>query len=178
MIGNGIEKFRILLIDDDLLVSQVIFNILSNAGFKTILTATSGKDALDLLKKHRFNIVILDLALKDISGIVVLKSIKKYKESINKTSDVIILTGHPSVRTCRVSFKLGAFDFILKPWSNEKFLATLNAALVLSRSNQKISILESTNEALQQSSDQKFGPIIGESAAMRKVMKIIGKVST
>lgn len=110
-----VEKLRILLIDDDLLVSKVLYNILSNAGFKFILTAPSGKDALVILKKHKFDIVVLDLALKDISGIVVLKSIKKYKDSINKATNVIILTGHPSVRTCRVAFKYGAADYISKP---------------------------------------------------------------
>lgn len=136
MIENDIEKFRILLIDDDLLVSQVIYNILSNAGFKIILTASSGEEALTLLKKHKFNIIILDLALKDISGIVILKSIKKYKESINKAADVIILTGHPSVRTCRVSLKLGAFDYISKPVKINNFLLLISE--IISRYRSKI----------------------------------------
>lgn len=137
MIENYIEKFKILLIDDDLLVSQVIYNILSNAGFKNILTAASGKDALNLLKKYKFNIVILDLALKDISGIVILKNIKKYKGSINKTTDVIILTGHPSVRTCRVSFKLGAFDYISKPIKINDFLILISEIISSDRSKIK-----------------------------------------
>ncbi len=134
MIENNIEKFKILLIDDDLLVSQVIYNILTNAGFKNILAASSGEEALTLLKKHKFNIIILDLALKDISGIVILKSIKKYKESINKAADVIILTGHPSVRTCRISFKLGAFDYISKPVKINDFLLLISEIISRDRS--------------------------------------------
>ena len=91
---------------------------------------------------------------------------------------VILMTAYGQVELAVDSIKKGAFDFILKPWTNEKFLTTINAGLKLSRSKHKISILESANEVLEKDVDQKFGPIIGKSEPMNRVMEIVDKVSS
>jgi len=101
----------------------------------------------------------------------------KHIKSIKPQMVVILMTAYGEVELAVNAIKEGAFDFILKPWTNEKFLATVNAGLNLSKSNRKVSILESTNKNLQKNIDQKFGPILGKSKAMQKVMDMIAKVS-
>ena len=102
----------------------------------------------------------------------------KHILSINPKMVVILMTAYGEVELAVDCIKNGAFDFILKPWSNEKFIATIHAGLELSKSNHKISILEQTNKSLQKSSEQKFGTIIGKSSSMLSVMKTIDKVSS
>ena len=167
----------ILIIDDD---EDVLLSarLLLKKRYENVITRNNPKEINELISKEKIDVIVLDMNYRigfndGKEGIYWLKHILK----VNSKLVVILMTAYGEVELAVNAIKMGAFDFILKPWTNEKFLATLNAALVLSRSNQKISILEHTNEVLQKSSDQKFGPIIGGSGAMQKVMKIIGKVS-
>lgn len=167
----------VLIIDDD---EDVLLSakLLLKKRYENVITRNNPKEINELVSKENIDVIVLDMNYRigfndGKEGMYWLKHIL----NINPKLVIILMTAYGEVELAVNAIKLGAFDFILKPWSNEKFLATVNAAVVLSKSNQKISILEHTNEALQKSSDHKFGPIIGKSAAMKKVMKTIGKVS-
>ena len=171
------SKATILIIDDDedvLLSAKLLLKKL----YENVITRNNPKEINQLISEENIDVVVLDMNYRigfndGKEGIYWLKHIL----SVNSKMVVILMTAYGEVELAVNAIKMGAFDFILKPWSNEKFLATINVALELSRSNQKISILKYTNEALQKSSDQKFGPIIGKSASMMEVMKIVEKVS-
>jgi len=75
------------------------------------------------------------------------------------------------------AIKSGAFDFILKPWVNEKLLATVHAGLELRRSKQKVGVLTSSNKTLEHTLENEMGPIIGTSPAMNRLMETLQKVS-
>jgi len=170
-------KATILIIDDDedvLLSAKLLLKKL----YDNVITRNNPKEINQLISKEKIDVIVLDMNYRigfndGKEGMYWLKHIL----SVNSKMVVILMTAYGEVELAVNAIKLGAFDFILKPWTNEKFLATLHAALELSRTNQKISILEHTNEALQKSSDQKFGPIIGKSPAMKKVLNTIKKVS-
>jgi DNA-binding NtrC family response regulator len=171
------SKATILIIDDD---EDVLLSakLLLKKFYDNIITRNNPKEINQLISEENIDVVVLDMNYRigfndGKEGIYWLKHIL----SVNSKMVVILMTAYGEVELAVNAIKMGAFDFILKPWSNEKFLATINAALVLSRSNQKNSILTYTNEALQKSSDQKFGPIIGKSSAMMEVMNIVEKVS-
>ena len=167
----------ILIIDDD---EDVLLSarLLLKKQYENVITRNNPKEINQLISKERIDVIVLDMNYRigfndGKEGMYWLKHIL----GINPKLVVILMTAYGEVELAVNAIKMGAFDFILKPWTNEKFLATLNAALELSRSNQKISILQHTNEALQKSSDQKFGPIIGKSEAMQNVMHTVEKVS-
>ena len=101
----------------------------------------------------------------------------KHIREINPDIVLILMTAFGEVELAVEAIKTGAFDFILKPWSNEKFLATINAGLELRRSNQKLKALKTTNKALKEELNKGFGPIIGSSEPMQKVIETIKKVS-
>lgn len=170
-------KATILIIDDD---EDVLLSakLLLKKQYETVITRNNPKEINELISTEKIDVIVLDMNYRigfndGKEGMYWLKHIL----NVNSNMVVILMTAYGEVELAVNAIKKGAFDFILKPWTNEKFLATLSAALELSRTNQKISILEHTNEALQKSSDEKFGPIIGKSDAMQKVMNTIGKVS-
>ena len=170
-------RATILIIDDDedILLSA---KLLLKKHYTTIITRNNPKEINQLISTESIDVIILDMNYRigfndGKEGMYWLKHIL----SIKPEMVVILMTAYGAVQLAVDAIKKGAFDFILKPWTNEKFLATIHAGLGLSRSNHKISILESTNEVLRKNIDQKFGPVIGKSIAMKNMMDIIDKVS-
>jgi DNA-binding NtrC family response regulator len=168
----------ILIIDDDedILLSA---KLLLKKQYTNIITQTSPKDINPLISKENIDIVVLDMNYRigyndGKEGMYWLKHIK----SIDPELVVVLMTAFGEVELAVDAIKQGAFDFILKPWTNEKFLATIHAGLELSKSNKKVKLLTSTNESLQQTANQKFGNIIGSSMAMKSVLKKVKKVSS
>ncbi len=170
-------KATILIIDDDedILLSA---RLLLKKHYTNIIIRNNPKELNKLISAETIDVIVLDMNYRigfndGKEGMYWLKHIK----SIQPEMVVILMTAYGEVELAVNAIKEGAYDFILKPWTNEKFLATISAALELSKSHHEISILQSANESLQKNIDQKFGPVLGKSNAMNKVMDIIDKVS-
>src|SRR3989304_547162 len=110
------SKGRILIVDDSRLSRTFCTDILAADGFD-VETASSGMEALNLLKAWDFDLVILDLILPDISGQEVLHRSKQIKASTN----FIVLTGHASLESAIECLKSGASDYLTKPLNPEEF---------------------------------------------------------
>ena len=161
--------------DEDILLSA---KLLLKKHFTEIITRNSPREINHLLSVERIDVIVLDMNYRigfndGKEGMYWLKHIL----SVNPQMVVILMTAYGQVELAVDAIKEGAFDFILKPWTNEKFLATIHGGLSLSRSQQKVSILQSTKEAMERDVNQQFGPIIGSSALMQEVMNIVDKVS-
>ncbi len=168
----------ILIIDDD---EDVLLSakLLLKKQYEKVIIRNNPKDLNQLISEEHIDIIVLDMNYRigfndGKEGMYWLEHVL----SINPKMVVILMTAYGEVELAVKAIKLGAFDFILKPWSNEKFLATIQAGLKLSRTNHKISILKHTNEALINNTNQNFGPIIGHSKLMQTVMNTIDKVSS
>ncbi len=114
----------ILVVDDEEAVLKLFQTILKNKEY-TVLTANNGKKALELVQKKRPDLVILDLKMPNMSGIKTLRRINR----LNKNTEVIIITGYGSMETARVAMKLGAYDYITKPFDNDYLKALIEDAL-------------------------------------------------
>mgnify|MGYP001145168222 CR=1 FL=1 len=90
---------------------------------------------------------------------------------------VVMITAYGDINLAVKAMKLGAVDFVIKPWENQKFLATVRSAYRLGQSRQEVSRLRSTTRTLQRDMDQSYGDIIGESPAMKEVFQTIDKVA-
>lgn len=106
------EKGKILVLDDDPVVTLSCKRILGAEGY-SISTVEKGEDALNKLAKEDFDLLISDVRLPDISGMVVLKEARVMKPK----TDVVIITGYPTLEDARESTKLGAFEYIEKPFT-------------------------------------------------------------
>jgi len=168
----------LLIIDDD---EDVLLSakLLLKKQYEQVITRNNPKDINQLISESNIDLIVLDMNYRigfndGKEGMYWLNHIL----SINPKMVVILMTAYGEVELAVKAIKLGAFDFILKPWTNEKFLATIQAGLKLSRSHHKLSLLKHTNEALSKHNKQNSGPIIGGSKPIQILMNTIGKVST
>ena len=111
------EKGRILVLDDDPVVTLSCKRILGAEGY-SISTVEKGEDALNKLAKEDFDLLISDVRLPDISGMEVLKE----SRIIKPKTDVVIITGYPTLEDARESTKLGAQEYIEKPFTPDFML--------------------------------------------------------
>jgi DNA-binding NtrC family response regulator len=115
---------KILVVDDEVDFLETLVNRLKKRGLETI-GVTSGEEALAVLKKEPFDVVILDIKMPGgIDGIEALREIKKIQPPV----EVILLTGHASVETSIEGMKLGAFDYLLKPVKFDDLLVKMAEA--------------------------------------------------
>ncbi len=117
-------KERILLIDDEEFIRSNLKRILKSAGYK-VTVVESGTSALDLFKKTEYDLILLDLNLPDIHGLEVLKKIKE----LNEETLVIIMTGYASVESAVEALKLGAYDYIKKPFKADAIKLIIKLAI-------------------------------------------------
>jgi DNA-binding NtrC family response regulator len=118
-----IDPIRLLLVDDEVDYVNVLANRLSKRGLK-VSKAFSGSEAIQILRRHDFDVAVLDLKMEDMDGIEVLKIFKKMAPEL----EVIMLTGHGSERSARQGIALGAFDYLTKPCELEELLQKIGAA--------------------------------------------------
>ena len=118
------KKEKILVIDDEAGIRSSLKGILEDEGY-SIKTVVTGEDALKLLKRQNFDLILLDIWLPQMNGIDILKEIKKMEEN----SLVVMISGHGTVETAVQAIKFGAHDFLEKPLSLEKVVLTVKNAL-------------------------------------------------
>jgi DNA-binding NtrC family response regulator len=154
---------RILIVDDEEVLRDVLDAVLRREGFD-IVTAASGEEALSVLDAEDVDLVILDVMLPGISGIDTMRAIR----ISNPTLPVIIITAFSSIDGAIDAMKQGAFHYIPKPFKNEEVVLTVNKALEQRR-------LSNENERLKAELSEKYAysNIIGKSEIMRKVFDLI-----
>ena len=115
---------RILIIDDDEVQLQLERSILMEEGY-TVNSTADGPQGIAIYKKHKFDLVLLDLGLPSISGIEVLKEIRR----IDEKAKVLVVTGYPSVESTVLAMRSGAYDYIQKPVEVDVLLKKIATAL-------------------------------------------------
>jgi two-component system response regulator HydG len=131
-----------------------------------------------LVNNENFDVILLDMNFsKDITsgkeGFYWLNEITNRDPS----AVVIMITAFGDVEMAVRALKEGATDFVLKPWQNEKLLATISAAIKLRKSYDEVDHLKQTKKQLQDDSNQPFREIIGNSTAIQEVFDVIEKVA-
>jgi DNA-binding NtrC family response regulator len=131
-----------------------------------------------LINNNSYDVVLLDMNFTEdtTSGKEGFHWLRKIKE-IDPKAVVILITGFGDVEMAVQALKEGATDFILKPWQNEKLLATLSAAIKLKESYNQVDKLSSRQKQLQADMKKPFSDIIGQSSSMKNVFSIIEKGS-
>ena len=118
------DYFSILVVDDEVDFLETLVKRLQKRNIDTV-GVTSGEEALKILGKKRFDVVILDVKMPEgLDGIETLREIKRHQP----LTEVILLTGHGSVETSIEGMKMGAFDYLLKPIKLEELMVKLGEA--------------------------------------------------
>ncbi|MFC2139133.1 sigma-54-dependent transcriptional regulator [Bacteroidota bacterium] len=170
-------KSKVLIIDDNedvLLAAKLLLKPFAGV----IHTEKNPNVIPQILKTESYDVIFLDMNFtQDMTsgqeGFYWLNEIMQ----IDPFAVVILITAYGDVETAVRALKEGATDFILKPWQNEKFLATFSSALKLRESRIELENLRSRQKMLSADLDQKFHDIIGVSSSIQKVFNTIEKVA-
>jgi two-component system, NtrC family, response regulator HydG len=161
------DGVRALIVDDDADVRDLLVSILVRAGTR-VVEATSGSEAMAVLARDEFDVVLVDVRLPDHSGLDLLR----WARAADVDSEMIVLTGHADVETAVEAMRRGAYDFLAKPWKNAELLE------VVAKAAEK-KALRRENSALREVITRRDGlpTIVGDSPVIREVLAMIGRVA-
>ena len=157
------QKAVLHVIDDEPIIHEVLSQLLTAEGYEVELSS-SGEEALGKYSARSFDLVLLDLLMPGLDGIEVLKSIKK----IDPQAVIIIITAYASVESAITAMKMGAYDYVQKPFKHEELILTIERALEHKN-------LQDENVRLKEELDRKFSfeSIIGRSRPMQRIFELI-----
>ena len=167
----------ILIVDDDADILTAA-RLLLKKHVAAVHTESNPERIPPLLKENQYDVIFLDMNFtRDVSsGQEGLDWLERILE-VDPDAVVVLITAYGDVEMAVRAIRAGATDFVLKPWHNEKLLATLTAGLKLRRSRQEVSSLRSRQRILSADLDQPFHDIIGTSPAITRVFTMIEKVA-
>jgi two-component system response regulator PilR (NtrC family) len=158
------QSGTILIVDDEEIMREILEALLTREGYQ-VRMASSGEAGLELARSTTFDAAIVDVMMPGMDGIAVLQELKKLDDEL----PVLMVTAFASVETAITAMKLGAFDYITKPFKNDE-------VLVVVRNGVERRQLMAENTALRQNLQaqaQKFSGIIGRSPRMKQVFNLI-----
>ncbi|PID37853.1 MAG: Fis family transcriptional regulator [Proteobacteria bacterium] len=162
----------VLVIDDNETIRFGLRQVIKKMGH-TVYMASSGAQGLEQLKKHEPDFVITDLKMEGIDGVEVLRAVREH----DPDCPTMIITAFGTVETAVEAMKLGAFDFLQKPFTPEVVRLKVERALELRAERRARSRLESENEYLKREEEQRFGDIVGGAPRMQPVFRVIERVA-
>jgi nitrogen regulation protein NR(I) len=158
---------KILVIEDDDTVRDVLRTFLSTKGFEVTI-AESGEAGLDVLRTDKFDLILTDLVMPGLTGMDVLKEVAAQKISI----PIIVMTAFGTVQTAVEAMRYGAFDYITKPFNLDELMIVLEKALSLTKLQKENVMLK-----MQLKKKYNFKGLIGDSPRMQTVYAMIEKIA-
>jgi len=161
------EELKIFIVDDNERDLKLLESKLTQLNFRNVLKVREGTEALELAKKHLPDLIFLDFMMPGIDGLTLLKEIKKFFPQIM----VIMITGFGGIKEAVEAIKLGAIDFLEKPFSHEVLQARVTQV-------HQIWELREENRKLKAKMEIqfRFDPLVGNSMVMLKLKQTIAQV--
>jgi len=171
------NQARILIVDDDEDILSAC-RLLLKKHFGNIVTLNDPLNIPALMAEQEFHAILLDMNFRpgDDSGEEGLRWLRRILE-IDPKVVVILVTAFSSVDAAVEAMKLGAHDFIEKPWNNERLVSTLIAAVRLHRSQEKANRFQQHSRMLADDISRRHHPIIGQSNAINEVLSVVRKAA-
>ncbi len=159
----------ILIVDDDKDMQFNLKSILDNEGYKSFAVG-NGIKAIKEIQSKSPNIVLLDIRLPDMNGMKVLEKLKKTIPEYD--GSIIMLTAYGDIKGAIKAMKLGAFDYLTKPFDNEELIITIKKALQTQRLSREVNLLK------QQLGEKiTFENLMGKSTQIKKVLKQVNLIA-
>jgi DNA-binding NtrC family response regulator len=161
------QPLRVLVVDDDASVRDLLGEVLSRIE-ATVVEAPSGDDAVERLAAEEFDVALVDLMLPDKSGLDILR----WAKSADIATEFVILTGYADVETAVETMRLGAYDYLAKPWKNTELVEIVRKAA-------EKKALRRENVALKEVITRRDGmpEVIGDSSSLRDVLSVVARVA-
>ena len=156
-----------MVVDDELSMREVLEMMLTKEGYQ-VTCAENGRNAIGLLEKNQYDLMLCDIRLGDISGLDVLQASKKN----NPDTVVILISAYATTETAVEAMNAGAYDYVPKPFDKDELMQTVAKALDLKTVEQEKVLLDD-----QLKENLHFGLLIGNSPAMNHIYKLILQVA-
>ncbi len=163
---RGAEDIRLLIVDDDLRMCQLIEELIDRRGL-SVSAFTDSTMALEAIKEAPPDILITDLKMPDIGGMELLKVAR----SLNNNMTVIVITGYGTVNSAVEAMKLGAYDYIEKPFEPDKFM------LILGRAVEHVRLLRENIRLKDWLNECRTEEIIGQSRIITEIKELVSRVA-
>ena len=167
---------QVLIIDDHDTMREGLELLLTRRGHRT-LSAENGREGLNLLGEHGADLLITDLKMSRMDGIEVLREAKTKAPE----TEVLVITGYGTVEKAVEAMKLGAADFITKPFSSEEFAVKVDRLLAQREERERLRkenvALRIANTSLMEDSAARYGELVGDSPCMLEVFRWLDRVA-
>ena len=157
---------QILVVDDEKKMGILIEGTLKDAGY-SVKTVTSGDEALKLLKKNTYDVVITDLKMEPVDGMAVLKRVKE----LNESTEVIMMTAYATAKSAVEAMKAGATDYIIKPFALEEL------KLLVDKIVEKQKLLALNLQLQEDLGKAILDEFVGKSEKIKGVFELVEKVA-
>lgn len=161
------KNYKILFVDDDKQILSVVEQFLTRCGFH-VTTASSGLKAIEMVRDDHYCVVFSDLIMPEISGMDLLKQVKK----VSPETEVIIVSGYGTIESAIQAMKMGSYDFLQKPIHFDRFKILIDRVI----EKQK---LKEENQLIRSRLKERFkyDELVGTSPKMQQIYGIIDKIS-
>ncbi len=161
------NKLSVLVVDDQVAITKYLSSLLGMSGY-SVDTANKRDEAIKKLAYGTFDLVIVDLKLGEDNGIDVLKSAREQYYN----PEVILITGYGSIESAVEVIKLGAFDYVTKPFESKRMLLTVQQAMERKKLKHEVALLR-----LEVNKTFTSDCIVGQSPEMRKLMQTVEMIA-
>ncbi len=162
------QRAKVLVVEDDPAMRDLLVEELTDEGF-AVLSAANGRAGVDMVLTHPIDLVITDLRMPDVDGFDLIRDVQATRHAPH----IVMITAFGSIETAIKAVKLGAFDYITKPFEFEELILAADKALNDRKLHRHIEHLQREVEG-----KYRFGNIIGESQAMQEVLGLVTRIST
>ena len=161
------SRARILVVDDEMVPRRLLEDLLTREGYE-VVTAEDGEAALDRLQESQFDLLITDLQMPKLDGLDLLREVQR----AGGHTICMLLTGHATVESAIEAMRIGAFDYLTKPFKSDALRLQVQRALEYGK-------LQNENQQLRRQvrDKYKFTNLVGDSEAMAEIYRMIGKVA-
>ncbi len=157
---------RVLIIDDEQKITRILKNAIASEGYD-VETCTGAEEALPLIEKGNIDIILCDLRLGGMDGLELLRR----SGEISPGTDFVMMTAYASARTAVEAMRLGAYEYLIKPFQIDE------VTLLLRRISERRELMIENLALKEKISSKGDGRILGDSAGIRSVLELIGKVA-
>ncbi len=158
---------RILVVDDEKLIRWSLRENLEKLNYD-VLTAATGEEALEIINEEFPDLILQDIKLPGLSGLEILERVKKLRQE----SLVVMMTAYGDINTSVKAMKLGAYDFVEKPFDFDKLKLTVAKALDTVHLKEEVSVYKNQARAIYDRDN-----IIGDTPAMKTILNMVKKIS-
>ena len=126
---SHLQNIHVLIADDERMIQRLVYDVLTQLGFRKITVASSGRQAIDLLKRQPYDFIITDWRMKDFEGIDIINFVRSSPDSPNPRMPIIMLTGNTEAHYVCTARDAGVNEYLIKPFTTDQLVRRIRSLI-------------------------------------------------